>query len=98
VVRKATEGGAHWRRERQRRHDGNAASLGLLRCRWLDEEAGDCEGARPCSRRKGNGGGREKGGAGGGSACFKGGRWHGAEEGGWPKVAPHGEEEGGGRA
>jgi hypothetical protein len=37
---------------------------------------------------------RKKRGHGGGGARFNGDRWCGAEEGGWPRVAPHGEEVG----
>jgi hypothetical protein len=47
--------------EEQCGRSGNAANLGLLRHRRLDEEVGVRGGARPCSRRKKNGGGRERG-------------------------------------
>jgi hypothetical protein len=44
VAGKSAEGGAHRRRRRQRRHGGDVAGLDLLRRRWLDEEARECEG------------------------------------------------------
>jgi hypothetical protein len=64
------------------RRGGNAAGCGLLQCRWLNEEAGECDGGSTSLKKEKKWGGREKGRHGGSDAHFNGDWRRGAEEGG----------------